>query len=84
MLNPYSRVYAIRNGSPELQGWDPAMFVAVRTHNLIAGLIQGLSGKSDKSMFLTVPGTEEREETVLRPATLADITVSGFTEFMYG
>lgn len=76
VLNPHSRVYAIRGGSPELQGWDAATVVAVRTHNLIASLIQGLAGKKDPGMFIDWPGAE-KHETTLQPATIAELLNSG-------
>ena len=82
MLNPHSRVYAIRGGSPELQGWDAATVVAVRTHNLIVSLLQGLSGKKDPEMFIDYPGAEEHENTILQPATLADLVGGALEKFI--
>lgn len=82
MLNPHSRVYAIRGGSSELQGWDAATIVAVRTHNLIASLVQGLSGKQDPEMFIDYPGVERQENTILQPATLADLVGGALEKFI--
>lgn len=81
-LNPHSRVFAIRGGSPELQGWDAATVIAARAHNLIASLIQGLSkGPANPEMFIDYPGAKPEEK---QPATIAELSVAGFTEFMYG
>lgn len=87
MLNPHSRVFAIRGGAPDLQGWDAATVIAARTHNLIASLIAGLSkGDPDPTMFIQYPGatSEATTPTEIKPATLADLSVTGFTKFMYG
>lgn len=81
MLNPRSRVFAIRGGAPDLQGWDAATVIAARTHNLIAGLLQGLSGEKNEDMFVDYPGVKPEEK---QPATLAELTTAGFTQFMYG
>lgn len=86
-LNPHSRVFAIRGGAPDLQGWDTAAVIAARTHNLIASVVAGLSkGDPDPAMFIHYPGVteEETQVTEIRPATLADLSVAGFTKFMYG
>lgn len=81
-LNPYSRVYAIRGGSPELQGWDQATLIAARTHNLIAALISAFSkGEPSDDLFIDYPGATRE---LKQPKTLADITVGGFNKFMYG
>lgn len=68
--NPHSRVFAKRAGSPDLQGWDQATIVAVRTHNLIASLLQGLSGKHDPEVFIDYPGVTPEEK---QPATIAEL-----------
>lgn len=81
VLNPHSRVYAIRGGSPELQGWDAATVVAVRTHNLIASLIQGLAGEKDPGMFIDWPGAE-KAETEIQPKTLAELMGGALDKFM--
>src|SRR5690606_33790985 len=81
VLNPHSRAFAIRGGSPELQGWDAATVIAARTHNHIVALIQGLSGSHDPDMYIDYPGSKPEEK---QPATLAELTVAGFTQFMYG
>ena len=81
MLNPHSRVFAIRGGSPELQGWDAATAVAVRTHNLIAQLIEGLSGKKYPEMFIQWPG-DESTETTEQPKTLAELMAGPLDRFM--
>lgn len=86
-LNPHSRVFAIRGGAPDLQGWDTAAIIAARTHNLIASVVAGLmKGDPDESMFVQYPGAtpEETQPKEIRPATLADITAAGFSKFMYG
>lgn len=70
VLNPHSRVFAIRGGSLELQGWDQATVVAVRTHNLILSLIQGLSGHHDPEAFIDYPGATPEEK---QPATIAEL-----------
>lgn len=77
MLNPHSRVFAIRGGSMELQGWDQATVVAVRTHNLIMSLLQGLAGKHDPEAFIDYPGVKPEEK---QPATIAELygVVDGF------
>jgi hypothetical protein len=81
-LNPHSRVFAIRGGAQELQGWDAATVVAVRTHNLIASLILGLSkAPAEPGMFIEYPGITPEEQ---QPTTLAEFSVSGFNKFMYG
>ncbi|MFJ4173412.1 hypothetical protein [Microbacterium sp. NPDC089696] len=81
VLNPHSRVFAIRGGSPELQGWDSATIVAVRTHNLIVSLIQGLAGQKDPEMFIDWPGAEKAETTV-QPKTLAELMAGALDNFM--
>lgn len=82
VLNPHSRVYAIRGGSPELQGWDAATIVAVRTHNLIASLIQGLAGEKDPGMFIDWPGAEKAAETTIQPKTLAELVAGAWDNFI--
>lgn len=82
VLNPHSRVFAIRGGSPELQGWDQATIVAVRLHNLLAGLIQGLSGEKNPDMFIDWPGAEKTETTTYQPATLAELIAGPLDKFM--
>ena len=81
MLNPHSRVYAIRGGSPELQGWDAATIIAARTHNLIVSVIQGLSGTNDPELYVDYPGVKPEEK---QPTTLAELSIAGFNQFMYG
>lgn len=81
VLNPHSRIYAIRGGSPELQGWDAATVVAVRTHNLIVSLIQGLAGKKDPEMFIDWPG-HEKHETTVQPKTIAELLSGALDNFM--
>lgn len=70
MLNPHSRVFAIRGGAMELQGWDQGTIVAVRTHNLILSLLQGFSGKHDPEAFIDYPGAPPEEK---QPATIAEL-----------
>lgn len=82
-LNPHSRVFAERGGTPELQGWDAATVIAARTHNLIASLIQGLSGAEHPEMFIDYPGAPV-ETVEIRPATLAELTPAKFDRFMFG
>jgi hypothetical protein len=80
VLNPHSRVYAIRGGSPELQGWDAATVVAVRHHNLMVSLIQGLSGQKDPSMYIDWPGAEDHETTI-QPQTIAELLAGPLNAF---
>ena len=86
VLNPQSRVFALRGGTPELQGWDAATVIAARTHNLIAGLVAGLAGGDVKMADLTIdyPGSTSAEAEPERQMTLAEFSVGAFTEFMYG
>ncbi|WP_100813011.1 hypothetical protein [Microbacterium lacus] len=82
VLNPHSRVFAIRGGSPDLQGWDAATVTAVRTHNLIAALLTGLSGgKHDESIFIDYPGRKPEEDEI-HFATIADFSEAMFNKFM--
>lgn len=82
VLNPQSRVFAIRGGTPELQGWDASTVIQARTHNIIMSLILGLGKQqAEPGMFIDYPGSKPEEK---QPATIAELTVSGFTEFMYG
>lgn len=81
-MNPQSRVFAIRGGTPELQGWDAQTVIIARMHNLIASLIQGLSqGEPNPDMFVDYPGAKPEEK---QPATIAELSVAGFNQFMYG
>ncbi|MGF3056144.1 hypothetical protein [Microbacterium sp. YY-01] len=84
--NPYSRVFALRGGSPQLMGWDQHTVIAARTHNLIASLVSSLSGKHDPELFIDYPGGEKKEQTVevIAPATIAEFSVSGFNNLIYG
>lgn len=82
VLNPHSRVFAIRGGSPELQGWDAATVVAVRTHNVIVSLIQGLAGKSNPDMFIDWPGAKQAEEAAVQPRTIAELLSGALDNFM--
>lgn len=90
VLNPHSRVFAIRGGTPELQGWDAATVMAARTHNLIAQLIAGLGGDSVdiKDLLIEYPGRKEAEPIPVA-STLSDfierfVDNGAMTEFMYG
>lgn len=83
LLNPHSRVFALRGGNADLQGWDVATVVAARAHNLLAGLIAGLSKGVDlESLLITYPTAEVAAPPT--PMTLAEFSVSGFQQFMYG
>ncbi|MGO2188180.1 MAG: hypothetical protein ACTH4Y_08025 [Microbacterium gubbeenense] len=83
---PDSRVFALRGGTPQLQGWDSGTVIAARTHNLIVTLINGLSGKSGDvpdDLFIHYPGTQKKPVED-QPKTLADFSSIGFAKFMYG
>jgi len=82
-LNPQSRVFAIRGGAPDLQGWDAATVVAARTHNLIAGLIAGLSGPKFKleDILIEYPGPKTEAEEAIVP-TIAEFSTALFNKFM--
>ncbi|GAA2577291.1 hypothetical protein [Microbacterium binotii] len=88
-LNPRSRVFAIRGGAPEMQGWDAATVIAARTHNLILSLIGGLSkGQDIKPHLIEYPGRNVAEEEAV-PKTLAEfisthIDTGRFDAFMGG
>ncbi|RBO73538.1 hypothetical protein DSP71_05115 [Microbacterium sp. H6] len=75
-------MFAIRGGSPELQGWDAATVVAVRTHNLIASLVQGLSGEKDPAMFIDWPGRDAEKELTFEPKTIAELLAGALDNFM--
>lgn len=62
-----------------MQGWDQATIVAVRTHNIIMSLIQGLSGNHDPDAFIDYPGAKPEEK---QPATIAELfkVVDGFMQ----
>lgn len=85
VLNPMSRVFAIRGGAPELQGWDAATVVAARTHNLLAGLVAGFAG--DKfpldDILIEYPGRKAEAEEAVVP-TIAEFSAAMFTKFMHG
>ncbi len=81
VLNPHSRVYAIRGGSPELQGWDAATVIAVRMYNLIAAVVQSFSKVKDPSVFIDWPGAE-KHENVFQPKTLAELVSGPLDSFM--
>jgi hypothetical protein len=78
--NPHSRVHAIRGGTPELQGWDANTIVLARTHNLIAGLIAGLSsGANLDDILITYPAPEPEQKP--EPQTLAELFAGGLGFF---
>ena len=79
-LNPHSRVFAIRGGSPELQGWDSATVIAARTHNLIASLILGLSKDKKTDLFIEYPGAEKHQADV-QPRTIAELLAGPLAKF---
>jgi hypothetical protein len=80
VLNPASRVRALREGTPAVQGWDKNTDVLARTHNLIAGLIAGLStGVNLDDILITYPTAENEEPRA--PQTLAELVGWGFNEF---
>lgn len=91
VLNARSRVFAIRGGTPELQGWDAHTVIAARTHNLIAGLIAGLSRNTDlDALLIAYPAAaQHKHEPEAAEQTLADfirthIDTGRMEEFMYG
>ena len=73
---------AARFGESQFQGWDRNSDLLMQVHNLIASLIQGLSGKKNPDMFVRHP-LDKREE-VLRPKTLAELSAATINNFMYG
>lgn len=87
MLNPMSRVFAIRGGAPELQGWDASTIVQARMHNLLAGLIAGLAGKDFKldDVLIEYPGRKVEAEEAIAEAivpTIAEFSTAMFSKFM--
>ncbi|KJL39906.1 hypothetical protein [Microbacterium trichothecenolyticum] len=77
--NPHSRVFAERGGTPELQGWDATAVIAARTHNLIAGIIAGLSsGTSLDDLLIAYPSAKQAPP---EPKTLAELFGSGALGF---
>jgi len=84
-LNPHSRVFAIRGGTPELQGWDATTVINARTHNLIAALIGGLGGQDMTDMLIDYPGSKNVEP---EPQNLAEfirrhVDGGGLNDFLY-
>lgn len=83
LLNPHSRVFALRGGTPELQGWDANTVVAARSHNLIASLIAALSTGVDlESLLINYP--KAADVAPAGPKTLAEFSEVAFQQFMYG
>jgi hypothetical protein len=79
VLNPQSRVFAARGGTPELQGWDQHTIVLARTHNLLAGIVAGLSKGTDlEDLLIAYP--KAKPEKAPEPKTLAEL-MSGSMEF---
>lgn len=88
-LTPQSRVYALEQGDIEWMGWDVNTLVAVRTHDLIASLIAGLSKDIDaETLRFRLPG--EADPLLPQPTeeltfpTIAEFSAAMFSEFMYG
>ena len=83
VLNPNSRVYALKGGASDLQGWTTEATIAARTHNLIAGILAGFSkGVSASDLLIEHPAVRVANE-VKQPKTLAEFSISGFNSFMY-
>ncbi|MCJ1709225.1 hypothetical protein [Microbacterium sp. VKM Ac-2923] len=72
-LIPDSRVFALRGGASELQGWNAQAVLTARVHNLIAGLVAGLSKDVKISdLLIEYPGAKAAAEAE-QPKTLADL-----------
>ena len=80
VLNPQSRVYAIRQGSMEWLGWDATTSAVVRLHNLVAVLISAFGKDIDLSeLWMDAPdGAPEAEQF----ATIAEFNEAAFIKFM--
>lgn len=79
VLNPHSRVFALRGGAPDMQGWDASAVIAARTHNLIAMLIAGLSSGTDiNDLLIEYPSAPQDKA---EPQTLAELLQGGMGFF---
>lgn len=77
VLNPASRVYALRGGNPELQGWDASTRLLARLINTVLSLM----GVKDEAHYVQYPGREEAEEE-MPYKTLAEFSEAGFMKRM--
>ena len=78
-MSPRSRVFAIRGGNPELQGWDTQAVLPARLINTVLAF----GGVKDQAAFVQYPGRVKDEE-VLPYKTIAEFNEAGFGRFMYG
>lgn len=78
-MNPRSRVFAIRGGNPELQGWDTQAVLTARLINTVLAVV----GVKDDAAFVQYPGKAADEE-VMPYKTLAEFSESAFRNFMSG
>lgn len=78
-LNPRSRVFAIRGGNPELQGWDTNAVLTARLINVVLAF----AGVKDDTAFVQYPGRQAVEEE-MPFKTLAEFSEAAFGKFMYG
>lgn len=72
-----SRVFAIRGGNPELQGWDAN---AVLTARLINTVLAAVGVKEDDA-YVQYPG-RTKDEDVMPFKTLAEFSESAFNKRM--
>lgn len=80
-MNPNSRVFAIRGGNPELQGWNTQALLTARLINTVLAAV----GVKDEAAFVQYPGREKDEEA-MPYKTIAELTANldRFDKFMYG
>lgn len=72
-LVPESRVFALRGGTSELQGWNTQAVLTARVHNLIAGIVAGLSKDVNVAdLVIPYPGAEAAAKAE-QPKTLAEL-----------
>lgn len=77
VLNPQSRVFAIRGGTPELQGWDTNAVLTARLINVVLGVV----GVKDESVYVQYPGRADAEAE-MPYQTLAEFSEAGFMKRM--
>ncbi|WP_156366597.1 hypothetical protein [Microbacterium sp. No. 7] len=73
--NPHSQVFAIRGGTPELQGWDTQAGLIARLINTLLAVV----GVKDPSAFVHYP-TAQAEEMPFK--TIAEFSEASFSKFM--
>lgn len=76
-MNPQSRVFAIRGGNPELQGWDAQTVLIARLINTVLGV----AGVKDDAAFVQYPGRAKDEEA-MPFKTLAEFSEAAFNSRM--